>query len=279
MTAPADPLLDEMLARVRAVLGADLETATVTRGVIGLYFTAVALSLGTAGACATPPRAELHPACCPATADTVFPPATLAGRRATELLAALDSPHGLRRAVAIATLHALGEACWRRQPDPAAELMENTDAFDAAALAPGEHVVLVGAFIPFLRALKQRRQPYTVLERTPAMLKAEEMPHYRPAGDAPEVLARADVALITASTLLDGALSPLLAACPPHTRVVVTGPTAGLIAAPFFARGVDLLGGIRITEPTRFLDVLAEGGSGQHFFGKSAQRVVLRPAA
>ena len=28
--------------------------------------------------------------------------------------------------------------------------------------------------------------------------------------------------------------------------------------------------------PTEFLDVLAEGGSGYHFFGKSAQKIVLR---
>ncbi len=44
----------------------------------------------------------------------------------------------------------------------------------------------------------------------------------------------------------------------------------------FLRRGVDILGGVRITAPDDFLDVLTEGGSGYHFFGRSAERVVLQ---
>jgi hypothetical protein len=32
---------------------------------------------------------------------------------------------------------------------------------------------------------------------------------------------------------------------------------------------------VRINAPDAFLDLLAEGGSGYHFFGRSAQKVVL----
>jgi len=32
---------------------------------------------------------------------------------------------------------------------------------------------------------------------------------------------------------------------------------------------------VRITEPDIFLDLLAEGGSGYHFFGRTAQKLVL----
>ncbi|MBV9687688.1 MAG: Fis family transcriptional regulator, partial [Alphaproteobacteria bacterium] len=32
---------------------------------------------------------------------------------------------------------------------------------------------------------------------------------------------------------------------------------------------------VRITDPDAFLDTLAEGGSGYHFLGRSAQKVVL----
>jgi uncharacterized protein len=38
---------------------------------------------------------------------------------------------------------------------------------------------------------------------------------------------------------------------------------------------IDVLAGVRVTEPGTFLDVLAEGGSGYHFFGRSAEKVVL----
>jgi hypothetical protein len=43
----------------------------------------------------------------------------------------------------------------------------------------------------------------------------------------------------------------------------------------FLARGADVLGCVRITAPDPFLDLLAEGGSGYHFFGRSAQKLVL----
>jgi hypothetical protein len=40
-------------------------------------------------------------------------------------------------------------------------------------------------------------------------------------------------------------------------------------------------GSVLITAPDDFLDLLAEGGSGYHFLGRSAQKVVLvrRPVA
>jgi len=57
--------------------------------------------------------------------------------------------------------------------------------------------------------------------------------------------------------------------------VVVVGPTVGLLPDAFLRRGVAILGGVRVTDAGRFLDTLAEGGSGHHFFGQSAERVVL----
>jgi uncharacterized protein (DUF4213/DUF364 family) len=269
-------ILAETAAEIEATLAGDLASITVTRAVIGVYFTAVALSTGTAGVCATPAKTVIHAACCPTTDDTVLPPGTLAGRPARALLAELDSPHPLRRVVGIATLNALAEACWRRRPDPGARLEEDIDGFDAAAIAPGEHVVLVGAFIPFLRALKQRRQDYTVLELTPAMLKPDELPHYRPASEAEQVLPRGDVVLLTGATLLDDALEALLAHTRADARVVVVGPTVGMLPGPLFRRNATIVGGVRVTDPSALLTVLAEGGSGQHFFGRSASRVVLR---
>jgi hypothetical protein len=57
--------------------------------------------------------------------------------------------------------------------------------------------------------------------------------------------------------------------------VVLVGPTVGLLPDAFLRRGVDVLGGVRVTAPDAFLDVLMEGGSAYHFFGRSAEKVVL----
>ena len=166
--------------------------------------------------------------------------------------------------------------CWDRRPHPGVDMEIGVDAFDAAGICPGQRVVVVGAFVPFLRELKRRDQPYLVLEQDPATLKADEMPFYRPAVQAPAVVPQADVLLITGTTLLNDTLDEILAAAQPAACKVVVGPTVGLVPDAYVRRGCDVLGTIRVTRADEFLDVLAEGGSGYHFFGKSAQKIVLR---
>ncbi len=112
-----------------------------------------------------------------------------------------------------------------------------------------------------------------------ATLKPDELAHFRPAEEASHVVPSADVVLITGTTLLNDTLENLLALCQPKARVVMVGPTVGLYPDAFLRRGVDVLGGLRVTAPDVFLDVLAEGGSGYHFFGRSAEKVVLVPKA
>ena len=50
----------------------------------------------------------------------------------------------------------------------------------------------------------------------------------------------------------------------------------GLLPDAFLARGADILGGVQISQPDEFLDLLAEGGSGYHFFGRVCEKVVLQ---
>lgn len=88
-----------------------------------------------------------------------------------------------------------------------------------------------------------------------------------------------DLLVITGVTLINDTLPDLLAMAKPGARIVVTGPTASMLPDAFFKRGVTLLGGILATKPEELLQVIAEGGSGYHFFGKSAERLVIRKPA
>ena len=267
-------ILNETIDVVTDILGRELEGIAVERAVIGLFFTGVKLTAEAAGTCATPRDAVPGDICCPISARAAgFQ--RLAGRPAAELMQGALADNGLARAVGIATLNALAELCWRRRPYPGVELLPGTDAFDATEFAPRDKVVLVGAFIPFLKELKRRHQPYLVLERNPGALKPEEMPFFRAAELAPEIVPTADVLLITGATLLTDTLEDLLALARPEARVTVVGPTVGLLPDAFLARGADILGSVRITRPDDFLDLLAEGGSAPHFLGRSAEKVVL----
>ncbi len=81
--------------------------------------------------------------------------------------------------------------------------------------------------------------------------------------------------MITGTTLINGTLEGILEIARPDTKVVVVGPTASILPHAFFKRGVDILGGDIITHPQKMLDTLAEGGSGYHLYGHSAERVLV----
>ena len=272
---PSEPILAETIAGIQRTLSGDLDHIAVDRAVIGLFFTGVKLDTGVAGACATPLRSIPEAVCCPSSAMAMPFPGKLRGRLARELLKETEAASGIRRAVGIATMNALAAMCWERRATPDVTLQSGVNAYDAANIQPGEHVVVVGAFVPFLKALKRARQPFTVLEMDAGTLKPDELAHFRPAEHAGEVVPEADVVLLTGTTLVNDTLEHLLALCRPNARVVIVGPTVGLYPDAFFRRGVDVLGGVRVTAPDAFLDALAEGGSGYHFFGRSAEKVVL----
>jgi uncharacterized protein (DUF4213/DUF364 family) len=145
------------------------------------------------------------------------------------LLKETAAASGIRRAVGVATMNALAHMCWQRRAHPDADLRIGVDAYDAADIRPGEQVVVVGAFVPFLKSLKRAHQPFTVLEMDPATLKPDELPYFRPADQAADVLPSADVVLITGTTLVNDTIEHLLALCRPDARVVMVGPTVGLL--------------------------------------------------
>jgi uncharacterized protein len=269
------PILAETVAAVTEILGSELDGIAVERAVIGLFFTGVKLSTGHAGACATPIKTIPEAVCCPSSAMAMPFPGKMKGKPARDAIKEAFSDHGIRRGVGIATVNALAELCWERRPNPEAELLRGIDAFDANRFRPDDLTVVVGAFVPFLKELKRRQLPFLVLEKDPDTLKASEMPFYRPAEMAREVVPQADVLLMTGTTLINDTLEGLLSWAKPEARVTVVGPTVGLLPDAFLARGADYLGGVRITDPDAFLDLLAEGGSGYHFFGRVAEKIVL----
>lgn len=217
--------------------------------------------------------------CCPSSAMSMPFPGKLRGRPALRTAEEAISQTGIRRALGIAALNAIAQVVAdRRQQSGLSlgyDLIEGVDAFDVARISARDMTVVVGAFVPFLRALRGLGARHWVLEKDPSTLKPVEMAHFRPAEDFASVVPEADVLLITGTTLINDTLAELLAVAKPDARIVIVGPTVTMVPDAFLARGCTILGGVRITDPDAFLDVLAEGGSGYHFFGKSAQKIVL----
>lgn len=279
MNDPSPPpgLLAELHSTVVERLGAEAESLTLERAVLGLFFTGVKLANGAGGLCATPIKSIPEAVCCPSSAKAMPIPGKIAGRKAVQVLDDLYRPQDLRRTLAIATLNALTETLWLRDGGPLGADIVEGDAFDALVIPPGARVALVGAFPPYMRELRRRGQPFHVLEMDPATLRPEEMPFYAPAEKATEIVPQADVFITTGTTLINGSLDGLLRLLRPGAEAAVIGPTATLIAEPFARRGVTAVGGTRVLAADALLDMLAEGGSGYHFFEKTVARVTLRP--
>jgi uncharacterized protein (DUF4213/DUF364 family) len=275
-------ILAETIDLIRRELGTRLDTIVIERAVIGVFFTGVKLSTGHAGVCATPIKEMPEAVCCPSSAGAAFNPFRIKGMAAAKMVADIAGTSGIERALAVATVNALAHLVAERRTDSNVEVIEDMDAFDAADVTAADKAVVVGAFAPFLRELRKRGASYWVLEKDPSTLKPIELPFFRPAEDAPAVVPDADVVFITGTTLVNDTLDTLVALAKPSARLVVAGPTVTMLPDAFFARRCDILGGVKITDPDSLLDVLALGGSGYHFFGRFAEKIVLRrkrPAA
>lgn len=275
--AATGSLLSEIAADARTKLGARLESLTVERAVMGIFFTAVKLSDGSGGICATLNKDVPDAVCCPSSSAQIHPPGKIRGRKAIDFLPDLTARSPLRRVLAIAVLSALCAAARKAEPPPGYTVRRGVDALEAVEVPRDAHVVIVGAFVPVIKAMKARGQSFRILEKDPATLKADEMRFYAPAEQAAVEVPKADVLFVTGTTLINDTLEPILAAAKPGATIVVVGPTASVSPGPLFRRGASLVGGVEVTDPDLLLDLLAEGGSGYHFFGKAAERIVMAP--
>ena len=277
MTVPSihpGSILEETLGEIRGILGSDLDSITVERVVIGIFFTGVKLSDGSGGLCFTPIKEIPEAVCCPSSARAMPYPGRFTGRSAAEFLRDLPRAPPLKKAVGIAILNALSESCWKRRPDYIRETGQ--DILDTVPLPEDGYVVVVGALVPVIRRLKARGKPFGILELDLRTLKPDELPYAVPRDEADAAVQRADMLVITGTTLINNTLEPLLALARPGASIVVVGPTASMLPDAFFRRGVTILGGDIVTRPDEVLDTIAEGGSGYHFFGKSAEKATFR---
>ncbi len=249
------------------------EPAVVERVVVGLFFTGVKLANGHAGVCYTPVKSIPEAVCCPSSAMAMPLPGKMRGRDALELAAEGLGKGILQKALAIAILNALSSTSFALGTPGGWDLRLGVDPVDALALEEGARVVVVGALVPYLRRLKARGRPFHVLEQDPAALKADELPFFVPAQRAGDIVPQADVLVVTGSTLLNGTCEGLLEMARKGAEIVVVGPTSSLLPGALFRRGVRVVAGIRITQPDTLLDLLAEGGSGSHMFGRTAEKI------
>lgn len=272
---PGD-ILKETRAAILAGFGNSLETLTVERTVIGLFFTGVKLNNGQGGLCFTPIKNIPEAVCCPSSAMVMPASGRLEGRKAVQFLDEMFTGNPLKRTMGIAVLNALSSSYWERQSPETYTVRAGIDALDEMVIPDEGFAVVVGALVPTIRALKQRGKPFAILELDPSTLKGDELEFFVPFDKAREAVSRADTLVVTGTTLINDTLEELLEMRKPEADVIVVGPTASMLPEAFFKRGVRVIGGVMVTDADRVLNTIAEAGSGYHFFGRGAEKVAIQ---
>ncbi len=160
-----------------------------------------------------------------------------------------------------------------RRLDDLARLMRSDNPFEvaigvAAANAHYNRFGLEGAALNGLDVLRGVDGPITVIGRFPGLeerlpgarvVEREPRPGEYGEDQAPRLLADSAGVVITASTLVNGTLRPLLAVAG-GARVVLIGPGTPL-APSLFDLGISALSGLIVEDVETVAQIIAEGGA------------------
>jgi hypothetical protein len=218
---------------------------------VGLSYVGVKLDNGQTGIAAVLP--DTKPGGC-----TVLKEAgTYAGSAAVDVLKYLvGDGNALNRAIGLATANALVAF-----PEDQTEDCEATTYFD---LKPGEQVAMVGLFAPLVERIRKTGAKLTVIEKNPERLEILSP------DDKRRALKECDVAIVTATTLLNNTFEETVALLGSPRRVALMGPSTPLLPEIFSDTPVTHLGGAVAADTSRILQVISEGG------GTPALRPYLR---
>ncbi len=222
---------------------------------IGLGYTAVLLDDGHAGTAYT--FRENRGGC--SVYRNIRP---LAGRPAADLLALFDVGGSIETTLALATANALFN-----RPD---ESHHQGDILAHLHIQPEDRVGMVGNFAPLIPAIRQQARELHVFEQID-----QPQGHLLPTAMADQLLPQCQIALLTATAIINQTAEHLLSLAAACRKVVVLGASTPLCPDVFEGTGVTLLSGIVVKKPDALLQIVSEGG-GMQFFKSSIAKVNRR---
>ncbi len=245
---------------------------------IGVFYTGVILSSGHAGMSYTPVQEIPEAVCCPRSHARMPAAGQLLEMRITELMDYALEDNALKAAVGMATLNALSaillayNSC-RYKPHAYG------NALDLVEITGEDTVAMVGAFPPFIKRIQEITKNLFVIDKNPRVVGKGDMIKIESADRLKDIIPRANILVITGVTLINHTLDHILELAEKASEIVVVGPTASVYPEPLFARGVTVMGGVRITDATRMINLIGEAGSGYDFFENCADKVIMRSLA
>jgi len=164
----------------------------------------------------------------------------------------------LKRTIGIAAINALSwmvipECYCSHQGDP----LDQINIEDRV-------IAMVGYFPPLVSRFSPLAKEVRIIERGGIGVHQSK--------DAKDVMADAEIVIITGSALIYGGMEKYLECSKNADEVIVLGPTASMLPDPFFKRGATIVAGIQILDADSILDIISHSG-GARDLGNSARKI------
>jgi len=231
---------------IREQLTSAAQGRTVTDVRIGLGYTAVMIDDGRAGVAFTfhqdmPERCSLFKGRLP-----------LEGRKASEIMALMDSQEKIETAVGLATANALANVRGAH--------LKGGDVLDYIRIRPEDRVGMVGMFGPLIGPIRKAAGELLIFEKNRDLAEG-----LQPASEIVRRLPDCQVAFITATSIVNHSMDEFLHAAANCRQVVILGATTPLLPAAFKDTPVTCLSGVVVSRPAEVLRIVSSAGGMRHF--------------
>jgi uncharacterized protein (DUF4213/DUF364 family) len=259
-------VVEEALKKISSLIP-HLDKITVTQVVLGLGYTGVRLSSGHAGLCYTFQNEIAQTTTHCQISDYA---GTMVGTSAFELAEKAKSWDITESVVGFATLNALSQIVIERNPEKY-EILTG-DILQYIPLTKTDIVALVGYIAPFINPIRAKAKRLYILERTAARRGEDVFPDTA----CDQILPLADVVLITGTAIANGTIDHLLELVSKAREVVIVGASAGILPDVLFERGVTAVGGVKVLDSAKMMQIVSEGG-GTPALKSAVQFISIKP--
>ena len=263
-------ILDETYDLLRTKYNTDANNLVISDVRIGVFLTAVLLSDGSTGVASTNNDALSNPYIKERDFGK-FSPSKIKGQKVIELFNK-SSNLKIIDTLKVAELNALSSQIISKNNY---RIIEGTDPIDLIDLTHSKTISIVGAFQSYIKKVAATKNKLYVLELDENALNEDQKQFYIPADKYSEILPRSDIIIITGLTLVNNTIDKLLATISPAAKVIVTGPSSSMIPDILFKKGVNTVGGTRITNAELLFNLVSEAGTGFHLFKYCAEKYCI----
>lgn len=205
----------------------------------GLGYSCVELSDGRMGVAWTPAQKTC-------TCTHLDAAGQVSGQNAGKVLSWLNSDNPLERTAGLAVFNALNSRKER--------MFIEGEATSLLKIQASDHVVMVGYFAPVVPTIKATSCRFEVVELDP------EKPDVISPDQGFKALAECDIAIITATSIINGTFDSLAGALKRNRAALILGPSTPMSPEAFAGTRITQLSGSYVREPDKVKMIVSEGG-------------------